>query len=178
MRGTIALVAFGTLLAIASGWCLFGCFIDPVHDQQIAALGPEAPGVSPGPLHRPGQPCLVCHGGTGPASHQFSVAGTVYRVQGMPTVQPDAIVDLSDSNDAGVAVQTNAAGNFYVTPTLYDPHWPMRGIQVSFGNNIAAMISHIGRNGSCADCHVEPESASSPGSVYLYFDLSSIPDGG
>jgi len=30
---------------------------DAVHDDEVSALGPEAPGVSPGPDHRPGQPC-------------------------------------------------------------------------------------------------------------------------
>ena len=55
--------------------------VDESHELQVQALGGEAPGVSPGPLHRPGQPCLVCHGEPGPASHKFVMAGTVYAVQ-------------------------------------------------------------------------------------------------
>ena len=54
---------------------------NPVHDNEVAALGPEDPSVPPGPDHRPGQPCLVCHGGSGPASAQFAVGGTVYAAQ-------------------------------------------------------------------------------------------------
>ena len=65
------------VVAAASGGVL-SCY-DPVHDQEVAALGGEAPGVSPGPTHRPGQPCNVCHGGVGPANLRFSVAGTVYQ---------------------------------------------------------------------------------------------------
>ena len=40
------------------------CTLDPVQSEAVADLGGEAPGVAPGPLHRPGQPCLVCHDGS------------------------------------------------------------------------------------------------------------------
>ena len=30
-------------------------------------------------LHRPGQPCLTCHGGKGPGHVEFSIAGTLYK---------------------------------------------------------------------------------------------------
>src|SRR5256885_5077120 len=51
---------------------------DPVHDARVDALGPEIDGVPRGPLHRRGQPCLTCHGGSGPANTELSVAGTVF----------------------------------------------------------------------------------------------------
>src|SRR5450432_160855 len=53
----------GTVLVCA----LVGCG-DPVHDTAVSALGPEAPGVPKGPLHRPGQPCVLCHGPQGSAT--------------------------------------------------------------------------------------------------------------
>jgi hypothetical protein len=62
--------------AFALGLAAVGCD-DPVHDDAVTALGGEDPNVPIGALHRPGQPCLVCHGGSGPAALAFSVGGTV-----------------------------------------------------------------------------------------------------
>jgi hypothetical protein len=111
------------------------------------------------------------------------VAGTVFAIQAEPQPMPSATVLLTDSHDAGIAVETNAAGNFYMTPTVYDPYWPLHA-QISYTPpkaatpSLATMISHIGRNGSCAGCHTVPATNNSPGSVYMYFDPSSVPDGG
>ena len=62
-------LVFSTI-AIALGAC-----VDETHELQVQALGGEAPGVPKGPLHRPGQPCLVCHGEAGPASPSSSSPG-------------------------------------------------------------------------------------------------------
>ena len=77
-RSTAAL-ALGVLLVCAAPSALLGCN-DATHDEEVAALGAEDPAVPPGPDHRPGQPCLTCHGGIGPAKQQFSIGGTVYAV--------------------------------------------------------------------------------------------------
>ncbi len=71
-RAPALLVAVAVLATLAVGGACGG---DPVHDEEVAALGPEPGGGAPGPEHRPGQPCLVCHGGSGPASEgeQFAV---------------------------------------------------------------------------------------------------------
>jgi hypothetical protein len=182
-RTTLSLLACTALLTVLTAGAIAGCFVDPVHDQELAQLGPEPAGESPGPLHRPGQPCLVCHGGAGPASQKFSVAGTVFAIQGETMPMPSATVSLTDSHDAGIAVQTNAAGNFYMTPSVYEPYWPLHAAVTykppgASTPNLATMISHIGRNGSCAGCHTVPANNDSPGSVYMYFDPSSVPDGG
>src|SRR3984957_22477 len=103
----------GAALALVSGLLLAAC-VDETHDLQVQALGPEAPGVPRGPLHRPGQPCLVCHGGSGPASHQFSVAGTAFAVESLTTPLPTAVVTLGDAHDASVSLGSNQAGNFFV----------------------------------------------------------------
>src|SRR5882672_2217914 len=97
---------------------------DPTHQDSVAALGPEAQGVPPGPNHRPGQPCLACHGGSGPASRQFSIGGTVYLTQrtpyadgGAPPLSAPAVgaaVMLTDSKSSTRTVATNAAGNFFI----------------------------------------------------------------
>ena len=71
---TLARLPVGlTLLAT-----LAACDTDPVHSSAVDALGPEVAGVPKGPYHRAGQPCVTCHGGEGPASQQFVMAGTVF----------------------------------------------------------------------------------------------------
>ena len=72
-----------------------GC--DPVHDDAIAALGPETPGVRRGPLHRPGQPCLLCHDGALGDPQEFAVAGTVFQRPGNLMPVAEANVELVDS---------------------------------------------------------------------------------
>jgi hypothetical protein len=178
-----------TLIAASAG----ACFVDPVHDDEVSALGPEDPNVQRGPMHRPGQPCLVCHGGSGPASRRFSVAGTAFAVKGQTQPLLGATIALTDSplSDGtargGVNLATNAAGNFYVTPSDYDPYWPIH-VELDFVtqsgcasppcDDKAIMVSHIGRDGSCATCHVDPPGPSTPGRVYLYIDQASVPEGG
>src|SRR6185437_13022232 len=74
-----------TLLLLGLVLAPTGCN-DPVPDDEVASLGPEDPNVPPGPLHRPGQPCMACHDGTGPASLAFATAGTIF--QDMPDTTP------------------------------------------------------------------------------------------
>ena len=93
MRPSRALKLAAVLVGSAAA--LFAC-VDEVHDQEVAALGPEQPGVPPGPTHRPGQPCVTCHGGSGPAHTQFSVGGTAYEVEGQPAPAVGASVVIED----------------------------------------------------------------------------------
>ncbi len=149
--------------------------VDEVHDEQVQALGVEAPDVPPGPLHRPGQPCVVCHGGAGPAKSQFSVAGTVYEVQGQQAPAVGAQVAMEDVNGSLFTADTNAAGNFFVTPSQWSPTAPIKGPTVSQGKSLELMISNIGRYGSCAGCHTDPPGPTSPGSVFLTQSLEAGP---
>lgn len=191
------------ILAAALGVALVlgAACADPVHDDEVAALGPEAPGVPPGPTHRPGQPCLVCHGGSGPASLQFSIGGTAYETQMVPLADGGApassaplvgaSVQLTDSSDLGDAsdassvstatqtTTTNSVGNFYILESDWAPVFPIGGlgpshqIQICAGSCVsttvakASMLTAIGRDGSCADCHFSPPGPLSPGPLYL-----------
>jgi len=155
----------GAALALVSGLLLAAC-VDETHDLQVQALGGEAPGVPRGPLHRPGQPCLVCHGGEGPASHQFVMAGTVYAVQGETAPATGAEVVIEDAKGAIYGATTNEAGNFYIPTGQWAPTFPAQA-QVSQGKSSQQMLTHIGRDGSCADCHTPTPGPTSPGPVYL-----------
>src|SRR5689334_21113906 len=106
--------------------------MDPVHDDAVKALGPEAPGVRPGPLHRPGQPCLTCHGGEGPADSEFSLAGTVYLLQYEEVPAPNATVVIEDINGVAGTVTTNEVGSFWVNADKWRPTYPLE-LSVKYG---------------------------------------------
>jgi hypothetical protein len=154
------------------------CSLDPVHDEASADLGPETPGVPPGPMHRPGQPCLVCHGPSG-TSPTMSVGGTVFAAADSTAPLAGAIVELSDTFGRTFRTSTNAAGNFYVDASAWAPIYPMY-VTVAFGGVSNAMSTQVGRNGSCAGCHVDPASRESAGHVSLVPTAALLPasDGG
>lgn len=154
--------AFALAFMLLMGAALAAC--DPVHSNGVDALGGEAPGVRTGPLHRPGQPCLLCHDGRPGDPPEFSVAGTVFANPTDRTPAPNADVELTDSTGATVVATTNSAGNFYLTQGELTPAYPMK-VVVRYQGRAAKMLSSIGRDGSCAGCHVDPAGPSSPGHV-------------
>lgn len=164
------------LIAIASG--TLTCSLDPVHEEAVADLGPEAAGIPPGPLHRAGEPCLVCHG-PGGAAPTLSVGGTLYAAEDGLASLPGATVLLSDTFGRTFQTTTNAAGNFYVAAAAFAPIYPMYAT-VTYAGVRAAMSTQVGRDGSCAACHVDPASRVSAGHVYLVPTASLLPaaDGG
>jgi hypothetical protein len=157
----LALVAPAISLAVLLASC-----VDQTHEEDVKALGPEDPAVPPGPLHRPGQPCVTCHGGSGPASQQFSIGGTVYLLKGQTMPAPNATVSIEDITGAIQTAQTNAAGNFYITVQQWQPTYPLVPT-VTLGSMIPQQMStHIGRDGSCADCHQPNTGPTSIGPIY------------
>jgi hypothetical protein len=152
--------AFSWVLVLA---LLAGCR-DAVHDDAVDALGPE-PGVEQGPLHRPGQPCTVCHGGDGPGSPTFDLAGTVFAFADSPEPLPGATVHLIDGAGRRSAAGTNAAGNFYWLEgklPLEFPLWP----SVEHCGRVVEMKTPIFRATACADCH---RTASASGVAQVFF---------
>ncbi len=154
---------------------------DPVHDDAIAALGPEAPGVRQGPLHRPGQPCLLCHDGAMGDPPRFTVAGTVFSTPGTLLAVEGATVQLVDANGSGAQVTTNSAGNFYATPGDYSPTFPLQVTVAGPAGPTVHMQTLIGGNGTvepngaCASCHFDPAGPNSPGHVCLTLDDGGTP---
>jgi hypothetical protein len=147
---------------------------DPVHDDAVDALGGETRGVKKGPLHRPGQPCLVCHDGSPGSPEEFSVAGTVFLQPSGTEPVDHARVELVGADGAKFELESNAAGNFYVSPDRYRPEFPLE-VQVHYQGQTATMHSTIGREGSCAGCHSDPPGPDSPGHVYIQLDDGGVP---
>lgn len=156
------------LSCVLLGLAVLACE-DPVYDRQVEALGGEDPAVPRGPLHRPGQPCNLCHGEDGEASPRFAFAGTVYRTPGLLEPLHDATVRIIDSSGAQYSVRSNCAGNFYVGADNFRPVWPV-WMKLEYDDWSAEMVSSASREGSCAACHRDPASPSSVGHVYLAED--------
>ncbi len=206
MRRAASLVLLAAVIAPALAAAAALSCGDPAHTNVVDSLGPEKPGVPPGPTHRPGQPCLACHGGSGPAGAQFSIGGTAYYKQ----VTADAGLDpsnalvngtvtLTDAKGKTFSVQTNEVGNFFIRLSQWAPVNPIGGLATdgavggvqmpglpppTCGHEVqvsgtlltpmgpgpvttTCMLSAIGRDGSCADCHFYPAGHTSPGPIYL-----------
>ena len=151
---------------------LFGC--NPVLDDEVAALGGEANGVRPGPQHRPGQPCLLCHDGALGDPNEFSVAGTVFLQPTGTDPVKGALVELHGGDGRVFTLTTNAAGNFFVSPQKYTPQYPLE-VDVQFAGETTTMHSTIGRDGACASCHSDPAGPDSPGHVYVRLGDGNVP---
>jgi hypothetical protein len=184
LKALAAILSFAAFAALACG--------DPAHDQAVAALGGEKG--SPGPTHRPGQPCGICHGGSGPGNEQFAVGGTVYAIKGQGDPLVNAVVYISDANGDQKSATTNSAGNFYIPSSRWAPKYPLSNIVVVCGpltsqspytcggsngptdtNAISAsMHTSIGREGSCAGCHFGTPNTSTRGPVYVGSDPSAF----
>jgi hypothetical protein len=141
---------------------------DPMVEQAIAALGPEDPGVATGPLHRPNQPCVLCHSEKG-GSSVMSFGGTINRDDLQREAVANAtviIVDATGSEQRGV---TNCAGNFFLRPNGTWPQFPV-WTSVQVGDYKVDMESPIYRERSCAGCHFDPAGPRSAGHVFLSDD--------
>jgi hypothetical protein len=155
-------------VALACALGPFAC-VDTVHEDAVQALGAEDPSVPVGSLHRPGQPCVTCHGGSGPAKTQFSMAGTVYAQDKSRRQAAGAVVTIEDVTGATYTTTTNSAGNFYIPLSAFEPQYPVSVYNVGSadGSQNQSMATIINRDGSCADCHANPRGPDSQGPVYL-----------
>lgn len=167
-RALACLVA--TLASLGSAG---GCE-DPVRDAEAAALGPEQPGIPRGPLHRSGQPCLVCHADGGRASPSFAMAGTVFADADTAVPINQATVVLQDSAGHTQIVATNCAGNFMLQPDELTLQYPIWATVQGAGQTID-MESPIYREGSCASCHSDPRGPASAGHVFLLANPQPLP---
>ncbi len=152
MRSRHPLAALAALLTLASLGGIAACF-DPVQQRAVEDLGDETNGIRPGPRHRAGQPCLVCHNGQGVGGPpHFSFGGTVYAQEGSTQGAQGVVVTLTDAKKKTVTRTTNDVGNFYVQFGEFDPAYPVK-VKIAQGSAQQEMESVIGGNGSCAECH-------------------------
>lgn len=136
---------------------LFAACVDPVHDDAVLVLGPEKRGVRPGPNHRPGQPCLTCHGEQGPADPAFAIAGTIYLARGVLEPVAGVTVHLEDANRTTRDPRSNEVGNFFVGKTDWAPVYPikveLRDPRADEDGGTKTMLTPMRAEGSCAACH-------------------------
>ena len=147
--------------------------VDPQHQLAVEALGDEDPRVPTGPLHRPGQPCMVCHDVGDPAK-TFTIAGTVFRDNVSTTPLTDADILFVDSAGNRFTSHTNCAGNFYVGLGQFEPVWPF-WVTIRQGANDSPMGSPVHRDRSCAACHFNPAGPRTAGQAYLTSDDFVVP---
>jgi hypothetical protein len=164
------------------GFAIIGssCNLDPVHHAAVAALGDEDASRYPpnSAYHRPGEPCTVCHSDRGSASRKFALAGTVFWGPDSTAGGVDwAYVFVTDAGGGNLCLTTNCAGNFYLDGGPKTLTFPL-SITVQRVNKPGAdetnlqsrtMNGHIGRESSCAGCHLKDIiDFGSPGNVRLF----------
>jgi hypothetical protein len=158
------------------------CNLDPVHRASVNALGGENADAYPiqSQYHRPGEPCVLCHGADGPANTQFVLGGTVFWGPDSYENRVDkAYVRVEDARKTTHCFVTNCNGNFFVTADEFPGlTFPLlisveRTKQPGNGDEstlvIQPMSGHIGREASCANCHIQGlRDFGSPGQIYMY----------
>jgi len=171
-RSRVMKIVAGSLV-VGIGAVLGSCGgTDPVHDQNVQALGGEVDGIPANDFHRAGQPCVICHSADGPAKTIFSVAGTVFtnseQQGGLNATGACGVnVLLVDSNGAQATAVTNCVGNFWLSQDAYNPAFPLKvGLTNADGSGLNPMLSRINRDGSCGKCHQSPPYAGGAGRVY------------
>jgi hypothetical protein len=144
----------------------------PVNDERIECLGGEQPEVPPSEFHRPGQPCVTCHGEYAADSPILAVGGTIFATPSDPVPVEGVLVRLTDAKGTVVEKTTNCIGNFQVTADEWTPAFPLRA-EIECPTRDPArpvrrfvMGTRITRDGSCAGCHIGPPAQNSPGWIY------------
>jgi len=172
----LALTPAALILAFASASACAPAIlspVDPQHELAVEALGGEDPAVPVGPLHRPGQPCMLCHD-LGQDATTFNLAGTVFRDNVSKAPLTDADIELVDSAGIRFTAHTNCVGNFVVGLGDFEPIWPF-WVTIRQGANDSAMGSPVHRERSCAACHFNPAGPRTAGQVYLTSDDFILP---
>ena len=135
-----------------------------------------------GPLMRPGEDCLRCHGGSAGGTGglpveqatPWSFAGTVY-----PAVDASAgagiegaTIQVTDAAGATLAVHSNLAGNFYSAERVA---FPLR-VCVSRSGAVQCMLTPA-PHGACNFCHALPPVAGTLGRIAPVAQIGICPPG-
>jgi hypothetical protein len=155
------------VLPLAVATALAAACYDPTHLDAVANLGDEPdPNVPQGANHRPGQPCLTCHGGDGPAESEFAVAGTLYEVRGGSKPLVSGSVIVTDAKNDSRTLRSNEAGNFFIAKSEWEPTFPLR-VAIESNEIRREMVTSIGRDGGCGTCHRSAGDRSNMPGVFL-----------
>jgi len=151
------------VLIVLAALALSGCLFTPPEELEASVVGDYYDGDA---LHRPGQPCLLCHGADAPRPEPaFEIAGTVYDE--IDSLEDEGVggvlVIITDADGVELVVTTNSAGNFYSARQL---EFPLT-VSIRRGDVVSTMQTLIWRNGSCAHCHGEKPDEASVGRVFL-----------
>ena len=187
--GLLTLTGLVALLGIGSS-----CNLNPVHRAGVNNLGDENSDNYPveSEFHRPGEPCALCHNKDGPADTTFVLAGTVFWGPDRYDRRVDqAYVRVGGPAGTTKCFVTNCNGNFFVTadqypnltfPILITVERTKLPGGADFANDekslvVRRMSGHIGREASCATCHILGiRDYGSPGQIHLY-DTEAAVDG-
>ena len=168
-------------LALLSVFFIVGACVGSPQEDEPAVSGNYDDGNEE---HRPGQPCLLCHGPdhfpVAPGEKRFTLAGTVYGF--VDDGEDDGIagvdVKITDSQGFVATVTTNRVGNFMVSSGgngqrggwLHTPKSLVFPIEVSIsrGEDKQSMRTIIHQEGSCARCHGSKVDIDSVGRIFLY----------
>jgi hypothetical protein len=150
------------------GAFLVGCIGESPEEAARSALGPAKDGDEE---HRPGQPCLACHGADySPGGRVFVLAGTIYDFASDSDDQglEGATVHVEDAEGHKFDALTNRVGNFMVRVNTsvseqqqftkgrlsipWELVYPLT-VSVIIAGEDKSMESQIWREGSCAACH-------------------------
>ena len=187
-NGFMTVSGFVLLLGVGSS-----CNLNPVHRAGVNNLGDENDGNYPveSEFHRPGEPCALCHNNDGPADTTYVLAGTVFWGPDRYDRRVDqAYVRIGGPDNTTRCFVTNCNGNFWVKAEDYtNLKFPLlvsvERVQLPGGSNFATdeksivvrrMSGHIGREASCATCHILGiRDFGSPGQIHM-FDTETAVD--
>jgi hypothetical protein len=109
-----------------------------------------------GPLMRPGEDCMACHGGTGslPQAERtrhaktWTVAGTVFEASDTAAGVEGAEIEIVDADGFSFALRSNLAGNFYSRESV---RLPLKAC-IARGGATICQQSEV-TSGACNSCH-------------------------
>jgi hypothetical protein len=108
-----------------------------------------------GPLMRPGEDCMACHGGDGSIvpggvtdAKAWTTAGTVFDRANTSRGAEGAQVQITDANGFSFSLRTNLVGNFYTRETIRLP------LQTCISRNGRTLcMQSPATSGACNLCH-------------------------
>ncbi len=119
-----------------------------------------------GPLMRPGEDCMACHGGVGSLppgervrhAKAWTVAGTVFDAADANLGAEGAQVQITDASGWSFSLRANLAGNFY---TREGVQFPLRACVER--NRVTTCQQSPVTSGTCNSCHaVAPPPLTAP----------------